>query len=376
MQELITPQHKILRLDQLYGKSTSGGMDVLMGRDISQEAAVIDLFEQAGFTTTRDGYFDDNNPHEIGLYARPQSDNEIIRNQEFAIEANVSMPKQFSALEMLETDEPIVAKDSTSNGGEDKYLLETRTQKAKFLSWALLGQHIIYLAYPDYHQIPKAEQIIQQVFEGNLNNTHFDKKNLANWQLEEHIVTPTKRNTSFRVLADIHGNIHYGLLNVSSNRIGQKYIQKWKHIKHPPLIEVNIPGTRHDLLLTHPKSPFYLNSRKITSNINTGGSCIMLNGEPVRNLLLRKILFAHNIDPDNPLIPEYLLEPSRIIGMLNRGDYPYVGLDFLLRASGGFVFLEANKNPALNAIALNLTKHATSADCVMEMMRRVIAHTS
>ncbi|MFA6602910.1 MAG: hypothetical protein WCT01_03850, partial [Candidatus Shapirobacteria bacterium] len=180
-------------------------------------------------------------------------------------------------------------------------------------------------------------------------------------------------NTSYRVVADGYGNIHYAQVHRSQERRGAKKIQAWEYDDRLPLFEYSLVGDDYGTLLVHPRSPLFLDSVEIVSNIARGGERILLDGKPVEEKINRQVLSDHGIDPNNPEPPTYVLEKSAEVGRLVRASYPYTGVDWIQDKSGSCKFLEANNSPALNPNALGLSDSSTGQERILEMIRRIAA---
>ena len=290
------------------------------------------------------------------------------------------MPTAFSTpVDILSASTPIVAKKEGSQMGYGKYLLDTDEKKARFLTHALLGHRVFEIAgRPDARAV--MERLIESVRNQNFSDRLLKRKHgggfFESYNYKEFIETPSDYKTSFRIVADAFGNVRYGFLLRSASKEGEEPLQQPDTSDYDPLEEVQYAGSDANMLLTHPDSPFYITPTKIVSNYAQGGEKIFLNGQPVVNAIDRQVLIEHGIDPDNPQIPYTLSQLASKIGRACRGDYPFVGADFMQTnaAASNYYFLEANINPVIWAEGLGLDPQTHSLeDCSLEMTNRVLA---
>lgn len=99
------------------------------------------------------------------------------------------------------------------------------------------------------------------------------------------------------------------------------------------------------------ESPYFLNSKKITSNAAQEGRIIPLNNGRKLNAWEQQILREHNLDPENIVLPEELvrksLDAARIAekhGILIQGQ------DWLQDKKINFNLLEINHLPEMKLV--------------------------
>lgn len=336
------------------------------------EQAIEKIFQEHGFVIAKGGKFNKNNPFEVGIGYPNMIDSKKVKSR-LVRGAGIQTPRKIPLENVLSEEVALVAKVYREHGGSHKYLIETARQRAAIVTLALLRMTGIF--HDSYNEVgPHNEwELTDLVRNRNIPLEYLDQlKQFPWWDIEEYIECPGNFYTSYRILADGFGNIHYGQLIRSAQEKGKKYIPS--HRTGPvPIFEYSEPGVLIYDLLTHQRSPLYLRSKDVVSNVSRGGKRLLLNGARFDDKEDREVLKDHDIDPDNPKVPNYLLEKSSKVGVLNRGTYPYSGVDFIQDRSGKFYFLEANANPMINAEAVGLPKDTPSEAYVLEMMRRVAA---
>jgi hypothetical protein len=214
-----------------------------------------------------------------------------------------------------------------------------------------------------------AQAIIGQVAEGS-----FDPTELKSWLFEEQIATPGSHHTSFRVVADAFGRVHYAQVARAAASKESPADPSVTRDTPLPRREVDMWGADTSIFLTHPDSPFYIAPKQVTSNISTGGIRIRLNGQPAEGQEDRAALQELGIDPDSPLLSAALHDASGKIGKLSRSEYPFVGVDYLRDArTGENVLLEVNTGPQLDPEALGLPSGTDEVECDLKMLERVLS---
>jgi hypothetical protein len=260
-----------------------------------------------------------------------------------------------------------------ANRGIGKYLLETREQKIKFLACYLIRERI-----PDLYQHPRdfdatVKELMDKVAKGDYTDKYFDPKILDSFIFEEFVEPPGNYWTSMRVVADAFGKIHYAQVARSGLPKNSEIDSSVKASLPKNLFDLEVLGDLN-IYLEHPDSPFYFPQKKFTSNISTGGTPIILNGNPQVDRINRDVLMSLGIDPDHPQLPDSLQAPSSRIGELCKGDYPLVGIDYLKRASNGeFVLCEINKGPQLRPEAVGLPESTDEDELQAIMIDRVLS---
>ncbi len=335
---------RILRVPKDFGKKGSVS-------DYQHEQALEALFRLFGYKTRRSGSFNWQNPLEIGFYQLYTNKKEV--SQALAQAAGVAMPAQFSVDQLLSTEAAVVAKHSYSSGGKNKFLLESSQQKAAFLAWSQLYPQLRYGKAPSDEEI--AQTIAQIEESGATSNpqTRF-------WNLEQFIHTPGDFDSSFRIVVDAFGQIHYSSISKAAHPKRSQLLQMAK--VDNPVQFFQRSAVPLAWLLTQPDSPFFLGTYQIVSNVAQSGQRILLNGTAQTNSDNRKLLTDLQIDPDHPTLPEPLIQPATIIGQQCRPFYPHVGVDFIQSAGlRQYYFLEANGSPSLAAEPLGLADDSSQA---------------
>jgi hypothetical protein len=375
---------KILRVREGYGEAR---VEVFLLEEEPQaspmqeqlviEQEVLAAFKAQGYIVKRGGEFNPANPHEIGILARDDMfRNDYGRNRQIAQESGAVMPPSYATPEeILDTDDPVVAKWNFGQRGVNKFLLDTEEKKVKFLTFTLLSGDVIHELASEGNaeeQISEAmEQVRRRDFSGPLAPDAPDSA-FADYHYEAFIETPSDHNTSFRIVSDAFGNVDHGILLYSLDKKGERILQDPDDNAQSITEIINHPWEIHKLL-THPASPLYIASADITSNSSRGGKKIFLNGEPLTDPVERDIALAHGVNPDNPQIPNPLHSLSSKIGKASRGDYPYVGSDFLQTRTGSppYYFPETNPGPGIypEDLGLDPTEYS-EADSTLIMMRR------
>lgn len=336
-----------------------------------RESDTVDLFVELGFDIKRQQKFNPNNPLEIGIHSnllttlgRPEVDSVISK------EVGISMPRRFSINQIIQNDEPIVAKRKNEHGGDSIYLLETPEQKVRFVSYVL-----------SYNNVTSTKQLNELMARVKKEDLRSDNEYSAekSWFFEEYIDTPSDFYTSFRVVADCFGKVHHGVLIRSSERKSMRKIEDSMIVAGTRVTPENfiefyaLPGAENEAILNCPSSPLYLGAKSIVSNVRKGGKAIPLNSSKVIDPEDREILLTHNINPDDPSIPEVLIDTTAKIGVISRGDYPFVGVDFILRKDGQFSYLETNFGPAISPQLIGLSSNTDPSKSHLAFMKKVLS---
>lgn len=369
--EVIKPSTKTLRVYPGFGVTTS--MSAIF-RNPKHERAILELFSEAGFSIVRGGTHESDNPLEICFGTDDDDEDSLAERKQLGRLSDIPMPDAYIPIDILKSNSPVVAKCPAYDRGELKYLLETHDQKVKFIAWSLIFQRLGRLVNRPDHDII-ISRIFNQVSQGQFTDPFIDNGGwLDSWVFEEYIDSPGDYHTSFRVVADAFGNIHYGQVARSDLPKKSQIQSDPPNTDISPLKEVSTGGSSLSLLLTRPDSPFYLASKKIVSNISRGGTPLILNGTPIVSVEDRRLIQQLGIDPDNPQIPPALCAASKAISPAFRNQYPYVGIDFMQRPNGGFVLLEVNKGPGIRPEAIGLPADTPQDQAELAMLRRVITH--
>lgn len=181
---------------------------------------------------------------------------------------------------------PFVLKNEESQGGMEKFLIKT-TEQIEIL-------RRFYDEINTYAREKSIERVKQQWSyykdlefgeNGHSNRgvsiqfVDYKKEFHKNMVLQEYINTPTKYNTSLRVLTSSSGDILCSSLKYSDVVVGEgkKYYGLF------------------DRFLSDSSSPYYLGSESIVSNTVAGGESILL-GRDNYSMIEQEILAAHGID--------------------------------------------------------------------------------
>ncbi len=364
--EVSPKPRKVFRVPKGYAIPDSASTFV---RDVGMEQQFLDLFRLHGFAITRGGIFNQNNPNEFG-----EGNNSDISQRDtdrkISEKAGVKMPEIHSPQEVIESDKRFVAKIPDAQRGESKFLLETKEQKLKFLAWSLLANNISKLFIDGKLIDAKLKDIFAKVERGDFSDDLFDVKALNRWIFEDYIETPGLFNTSLRVVVDGLGTIHYSQVARSDN---PKDTYSSPVSQSLPTDIVALWGKDLAIFLEHPDSPFYIRPKSFVSNIARGGKPIILDGSPVEEDTSKKVLEDLGIDPSNPQMPMILQPIASKIGRLSRGNYPFVGIDFLKsKDTGELILLEVNAGPHLRPEGLGLPDSTSDTDCDLELLRRIL----
>ncbi len=360
---------RILRTYKGFGEPTP--LSIFMGSKIHEyDQALIELFRSRGFEIVEGGKFNKDNPLEINI----SLDNEVSsyeRDKNIAKLVGIDMPTSYTPEEILQNADPVVAKIPEANGGQSKYVLETREQKVKFITWALLYQNLPYLLYKERNPKAVIDRILKKVDQGDFNDPYIDKRGwLDRWVFEEYIDTGDFA-TSVRVVTDAFGNIYYSQIARSEDKTRTVPMPIPK-LEDSVLIELIKPGNSLSIALTHPDSPLYIAPTEFVSNVMAGGSPILLDGIQMMDQEDRQILGNLHINPDNPFLPQSLKMISQNIGKQFREYSTHAGIDYLIRKDGSFVLLEINRGPVLRPQGLGLPKGTNQLECELVLLNKLI----
>lgn len=346
------------------------------GQDVLEHFLV--TFENAGYGVAIGKSPVEKSDEAVGFYADPRVRDSRLFTESIAKTVGVQTPPTTPFDAITSPSSPLVAKYPKSHGGEYAYLIENGDQLNKFKAWMLMqfspsirrkvmgGRQALFRV---------AEEVGQRVSQGELEVTDIDVLHVLGslYPLQEYVQTPSDYYTSFRVVADAHGFVHYGaLLRSSFTKGSQKLVN-------------NVPSDRPEglwhMLLQHTESPLFLNATRIVSNEAQGGQLILLDGDPVNDPVDAQVLSDHGIDPSRPELSFFMKEKASLIGREARMAYPYVGIDFLLDAQHDKRpnLVEINLAPVITPRELGLQRarflRTTSASdnlsCDIVMMRRV-----
>lgn len=363
-QEILQPQ-KVLRIKEDYGVYTDNRF-LVMGTDPQNESNIVKVFEDNGYTISRGGKFNQNNPLELGIYLKQKN------NEELARELDLPTPQKKPLSELLDSTTPVIVKLLEANRGEGKYLLETEEQRARLITWVLCLNTGFFQEQDQETIRREVPKLLEKVRAQELTDDELQQIDQYNhWVVEDYIETPSEYNTSYRILVDGYGNLHYGQINRSGYK---KEMKKIVTEDKDGVIFFDRPGRLGDdtfSLLTHERSPLFIGSKDFRSNIAQGGERILLNGNAISSDTNRYVLIALGMDPDKPEIPIEILEMARKVGIASRDSYPYVGVDFIQGKDGKYFFIEANIGARLNSEGLGMSGDNSQEELGLELIRRI-----
>lgn len=334
----------------------------------------VGIFESHGYRIEYGGEFNSSNPHELGLDMHPPSREKGRTTLVLAQQVGITTPSRFELPAVVNHPGAVVAKDTFQSQGAGKYLLETEEQKLRFIAWAALVDQDFAVIDPR-NNADRAREIIDAILKGDIPKA----LGISGWDFEEYIDTPSPYYTSYRVLADAHGEIHYAQLNRSAQRKGSKRLAKSRGVvtifeADPRKSLAAQWGLSLEDLLVHRRSPLFLNSLSIMSNIGQGGERILLDGQRIDDSGTRKLLEQHGVNPDKPRASDEILETSSKLGVLNKAVFPYVGVDEISNRELKNYLLEVNDGPVLNPEGLGLDRSATLEDCDDVILERIASY--
>ncbi|MDE6140962.1 MAG: hypothetical protein K2G03_00010 [Bacilli bacterium] len=214
---------------------------------------------------------------------------------------------------------PFVLKNEVLQGGTDKILIKTPKQLAIFKKFYeeindYSFQQTIEEAREQYHLGPEVE-----FYEDGSSNSfvgigriNYQQRLYEEFVMQEYIETPTKFNTSLRVVTSSSKDILCSSLKYSKTSKGKR--------KHLGLV---------DRYLCEATSPYYLGSKSVTSNTVSGGKSITL-GENNYSKEEKRVLLAHGIDPENATVPKDVEEAALSIAVNCRREIGAIsGIDFI-----------------------------------------------
>ena len=166
---------------------------------------------------------------------------------------------------------------------------------------------------------------------------HYKDRLHRDFILQSYVETPTKYNTSLRVLTASSGDILCSSLKYSEP--GKGFLNK--------------KDTCFDLLLANPKSPYFIGSENVFSNTVAGGNSILLGNYKSYSEEEKNIMFAHYIDPWNAVVPKDVIDTSLKIAMACRRELGSIcGMDFIFdNKTKTWKYLELHKFPMLSSYA-------------------------
>ncbi len=212
---------------------------------------------------------------------------------------------------------PFVLKNEDNQGGDEKFILRT----------------------------PEQVEILKRFY----NETLTLEKNFSPWErwdcksafhehirIQKYIKTPTKYNTSLRVMTSSSGDILASSLKYSepASYTKKKYYGFF------------------DRYLSDPDSPYFIGNESIVSNTIAGGNSILL-GKNNYSELEQSILVAHGIDPNNADVPQDVKNACIKVAINCRREVGSIcGLDFIYDdEEKKWKYLEEHEYPMLYSYA-------------------------
>lgn len=170
----------------------------------------------------------------------------------------------------------------------------------------------------------------------NINFINYKKEFHQNMRIQKFIKTPTKYNTSLRVITSSSSDILASSLKYSEPSTNTKK---------------NYYG-RFDKYLSDPSSPYFLRSESIISNTIAGGNSILL-GKNNYSELEQEILRAHGINPNDAILPSDVMNACiKIASNCSREIGAICGLDFIYDdEEKTWKYLEEHEYPMLYSYA-------------------------
>ncbi len=247
---------------------------------------------------------------------------------------------------------PFVLKNEEGQGGTEKFILRTPEQIAilkRFYNEINFydRQKRIEIVKRQWSCFPDLE------FDENgrsnrgisIDFVDYKKEFHQNMRIQKFIKTPTKYNTSLRVLTSSSGDILASSLKYSESSTNTK--EKYYGL--------------FDRYLSDPSSPYFLSSESIVSNTIAGGNSILLEKDSYSELE-QEILRAHGINPNNAIVPPDVMNACvKIASNCSREIGAICGLDFIYDAEEkNWKYLEEHEYPMLYSYA---EKYNLPYDC-------------
>ncbi|MDE6292988.1 MAG: hypothetical protein K2L98_04830, partial [Bacilli bacterium] len=242
---------------------------------------------------------------------------------------------------------PFVLKNMESQGGENKYLIKTPEQLELLRRFYRECNNYVRerntrranekWGYDFELEFDEKGHCLDKRCIDSINVPDIQKYMRKNVIMQRYIKTPTKYNTSLRVMIASSGDVL-----ASSLKYALSNEEKEKQREYYDL----------DDFLADPESPYYLDSESIVSNTVAGGNSILLGREDYTELE-REILQDHGIDPDNASVPERILEALKNVTQnCSREIGAICGLDFIYDdEEKNWKYLEEHEFPMLYSYA-------------------------
>ena len=271
----------------------------------------VEKLENEGFIIT-----DNKNYNEEDVITFVMNNNAITENEDIAYfkkefdkvifdlgGEKLNFPKTLTMKEYLEKPFfPAVMKNEIMNGGYDKFLIETEEQL-----------EIIKKFYNEYDD--------QELFDCTV--------------FQQFIETPTNYKTYMRVLMSSSGEVMGASL---------KYSEAYTKAREPK-------GT-YEQHFWNPNSKYFMECKGMFNYYSGGGNIYF--PQPKYSTMSKRILAAHNIDPENPTIPEEVLEVSKNIAIKGNKTLGVIcGIDFIYNEKDNkWYYLEIQAFPAIDEWAV------------------------
>lgn len=194
------------------------------------------------------------------------------------------------------------------------------------------------------------------------------------FSFKKFIKTPSDYFTSYRVLVSAVGEVHASALVVSDRKKSQVSNIRSDKDLDKLMAGITVIQELIDYLEIY-GSPYYLKSKKIVSNVASGGRVIPLDPtEKSRSITEdeKRILAQHNIVDQKA--PEEIIKQAKAIGAgLGRRMGLMVGIDFIQDGEGNFYYLETNDVPGVRAYVESKRKgRGSQRDAFVEVMKEAV----
>ncbi len=240
---------------------------------------------------------------------------------------------------------PLVLKNEESQGGMEKFIIRTPKQLATLKRF--YNEIDAYARQKAIDEVKREYSFISDLeFDENGHSNSpisiyfidYKKEFHQSMRIQKFVKTPTKYNTSLRVLTSSSGDILASSIKYSESSSNKE--EKFYGL--------------FDKYLSDPSSPYFLESESITSNTIAGGNNILL-GKTDYSKLEQEILWAHNIDPTNAIVPLDVMKACTKIAINCRREIGAIcGLDFIYDVEEKkWKYLEEHEYPMLYSYAIN-----------------------
>ena len=343
MKKLIVPTNWGIKPDEIgMGDIMAFGSPELARAERKAEhllnAAIRQTAERAGLLIEESPEFKDaDNNDEYTYRGSLTSDRDEFAYIEQQVEG-INVPKRYEWNEYAAHPVfPAMARKDGSSMGRYKYLLDEPEQWRKFEMCAT--QEV--LTYPEEH--PWKDYPVE----------HNGSLVKESYFMQEFIECPSKHYASYRIMISCTGEIICAGLLYSDHTKNEE-VKVTKAARTEDLWERPWKFRKEDFLdIEH--SPVFLNARKITSNRSQDGRGIVLNPKESSlrpNDKEKQILVDHNLNPENPQIPDELVRLSKEVAKVyGKKKGLLMGIDFIQGKNGKFYYLETNLRPGLKTYA-------------------------